>query len=97
VERFFGQAEYGKAMDLLDTMCDESANHDDHADVHLWLGRCRAKLGQNKEAVEEFDAALKLLPDYAEVYRYRAEAYQQLGEKEKAGEDEKKFRELGRK
>ena len=92
VEHLFRQAEYDKAMQLLRTMCDESANQDDHADIHLWLGRCRMKLGQNKEALEEFNTALELLPDYAEVFRYRAEAYEKLGEKEKAAADEKKFK-----
>ena len=97
VERLFRQAEYDKAMQLLGTMGDEAAGHDDHADLHLWLGRCRMKLGQNKEAVEEFTTALKFIPDYAEVYRYRAEAYEQLGEKEKAAGDGKKFKELSKK
>jgi len=75
-------------------MCDESTGQDDHADIHLWLGRCRLNRKQTKEAVEEFDTALKLLPDYAEIYYYRAQAYDLLGEKEKAAEDEKRFKEL---
>jgi tetratricopeptide (TPR) repeat protein len=83
-EHFFDIAEYEKAMELLKTMCDESDGEDDHADVHLWIGRCLLKQKKNKEAVEEFTTALELLPDYAEVFRYRAKAYEQLGEKEKA-------------
>ena len=77
-------------------MCDESNGQDDHADIHLWLGRCRMKLNQHKEAVEEFNTAVKFIPDYAEVYRYRAEAYSKLGEKEKAQADEEKFKELSK-
>jgi tetratricopeptide (TPR) repeat protein len=96
VEHLFDLAEYEKAAKLLGTMCDESDGQDDHADVHLWIGRCRLKLNRPKEAVEEFDAALKMLPDYAEIYQYRARAYEQLGEKEKAAADEKKFKELSR-
>jgi tetratricopeptide (TPR) repeat protein len=94
VERHFRLAEYDKAIELLDTMCDESDGQDDHADVHLWLGRCHLKQNQPKEAVEEFSTALKMLPNYAEVYQHRAQAYEQLGEKEKAAEDEKRFKEL---
>ena len=94
VERLFRQIEYDKAMQLLTSMCDESNNQDDHADIHLWLGRCRMKLKQHKEAVEEFTTALKFIPDYADVYHYRAEAYEELGEKEKSAADEKKFKEL---
>jgi tetratricopeptide (TPR) repeat protein len=94
IERHFRRAEYKPALELLATMCDDSDGHDDHADVHLWIGRCRTRLNQHQEAVEEFTAALQLLPDYAEVYRRRAQAYQRLGEKEKAAADEKKFKEL---
>jgi tetratricopeptide (TPR) repeat protein len=97
VERFFRLGEYPKAVELLETLCDESAGYDDHADVHFWLGRCRAKQEKYREAVEEFDAASQLLPDYAEVYHHRAEAYEKLGEKEKADADEKKFKELSKK
>jgi tetratricopeptide (TPR) repeat protein len=97
VERHFRLAEYDRAMETLDTLCEEIEGQDDHADIHLWLGRCRLKKNQPKEAVEEFDTALKFIPDYAEVNRYRAEAYSQLGEKEKAAADEKKYKELGEK
>jgi tetratricopeptide (TPR) repeat protein len=94
VERFFGRAEYDKAMQLLGTMCDESDGQDDHADVHLWIGRCHMRQNQYQKAVDEFSTALTLLPDYPEVYRRRAQAYERLGEKEKAAEDEKKYKEL---
>ena len=95
VERFFRQADYDKAIKLLSTMCDESDGQDDHADVHLWLGRCRLGLKQPKDALAEFSTAEKMLPDYAEIYQYRSQAYEQLGEKEKADADAKKFKELG--
>lgn len=94
VERFFGQAEYQKAIDLLDALELDSAGKDDRADIHLWLGRCLSKQNKSKEALEEFAAAIELLPDYAEIYYYRAQAYEQLGEKEKAEADAKKFKEL---
>jgi tetratricopeptide (TPR) repeat protein len=97
VERLFRQFQYDEAIKLLGTMCDETANQDDHADIHLWLGRCRMKLNQPKEAVEEFTTALKFIPDYADAFQYRAQAYDQLGEKEKAAEDEKKFKEVTKK
>jgi tetratricopeptide (TPR) repeat protein len=94
VERLFGQADYGKTIELLKTMCDETVGQDDHADIHYWIGRCQMKLKQDKEAVEEFTTAIKLFPDDADFYRHRAEAYGRLGEKEKAAADEKKFKAL---
>jgi tetratricopeptide (TPR) repeat protein len=95
VERLFDHAEFEEAKKLLATMCDESDGQDDHADVHLWIGRCLLGLKQPKEAVEEFNTAEKMLPDYDEIFQYRSQAYEQLGEKEKAEADAKKFKELG--
>ncbi|MCC6123998.1 MAG: tetratricopeptide repeat protein [Pirellulales bacterium] len=96
VEHLFDISEFDKAARLLAAMCGETDGQYDHADVHLWLGRCHLKLNRPKEAVEEFGTALKMLPDYAEIYQYRAQAYERLGEKEKAAADEKKFKELNR-
>jgi tetratricopeptide (TPR) repeat protein len=96
VDHHFKTLEYEKAIQLLKEMCEDIEGQDDHADVHLMLGRCRMQLNQHKEAVEEFDTAAKMIPDYADIYRYRAEAYFKLGEKEKAQADEAKFKELSK-
>lgn len=94
VERLFRLTEYNRASELLKTMCEESSGEEDHADVHFWLGRCHLKLKQNEKAVEEFTNAIKFLPDEADYYHYRAQAYEQLGDKEKSAADEKKFKDL---
>ena len=93
VRRLFDGKEYRKTVKILQRMCEESEDyydHGDHAAVHFWLGRCRMRLDEPKQAVEEFTTSLRLEPHDPEVYRARAKAYEELGEKEKADADRKR-------
>jgi tetratricopeptide (TPR) repeat protein len=93
VKRLFRLKKDRELVELLTRMCDESEDfydHGDHADVHLWLGRCRLRLNEPKKALEEFNAALELESHDPNIYRARADAHQKLGEKEKAEADLKR-------
>ncbi|MGW8255919.1 MAG: tetratricopeptide repeat protein [Thermoguttaceae bacterium] len=94
VERFCSDKEYDKAIPLLKQMCADSDGLPDHAEVHLWLGRCRLKLGQDKEALDELSTSIELDPYDAEAYRLRAKTYENLKESQKAGADNHRAEEL---
>ena len=97
VERLYRRRRFEKAIVLLKQMCAESDGLPDHADVHLWLGRCRTRLGQYSQAVQELTASIKLEPHSADAFRARAQAYRLLDEKEHADTDQKRAEELEKK
>jgi tetratricopeptide (TPR) repeat protein len=78
-------------------MCSESEGMTDHAEVHLWLGRCRIKLGQYSDAVKDLTASIRLDPYDPVAFRNRAEAYRLLKENERAELDQKRAEELEKK
>jgi tetratricopeptide (TPR) repeat protein len=95
VERYWHRGRYKRAIPLLKQMCEQSDGEmSDHAEVHYWLGRCRMKLDEYDQAVEEFSASLRLEPHDPVVYRARARAYEKLNESEKAAADRKQAEEL---
>ncbi len=50
-----------------------------------------------QSAIIDFDKAIKLNPNFAEIYKIRAETYNKIGENEKAEADRKKYKELSSK
>jgi tetratricopeptide (TPR) repeat protein len=97
VDRYWRRRRYERAVSLLQQMCAESANMSDHAEVHLWLGRCRIQLGQYTLAVQELTASIHLDPTDPVAFRNRARAYQFLNETERAEIDQKRAEELEKK
>jgi len=97
VERYFRRRRYEKAVQLLKQMCAESEGLPDHAEVHLWLGRCRLQLGQHSLAVQELTASISLDPFDPDAFRLRAQAYRRLNENERADTDQKRAEELEKK
>ncbi len=97
VERLFRWRRYDRAIKLLQQMCVESdhfVEHGDHAEVHQWLGKCFLRQGKYDAAVEDLSAAIRIDPSDPDGFELRAQAYQELGEKEKAEADEKRAKEL---
>ncbi len=94
VERYWRRHRYQKAILLLKQMCAESDDLPDHAEVHLWLGRCQLQLDQPEQAVEELTASIQLEPHDPAAFRLRAQAYEKLKAPEKAAADKKHAEEL---
>ena len=63
-------------------------------DVHKDLGFVLLKLGRYQEAIEELELALKDNPNYIEPYHLLADAYRQLGMKEKVAVALERFQTL---
>jgi len=97
VEGNWRRRQYEKAIELLNQMCAESEGMPDHAEVHLWLGRCRTQLGQYPEAVKELTSSIHLDPTDPVAFRNRAEAYRLMNENERAELDLKRAEELEKK
>jgi len=94
VHRYWRSAEYQQSLKLLKQMSIEEGYEDEASDVWYWIGRCYLKLNQPQEAVEAFSEAIRWEPHNADAYRARGEAYQLLGQKERASADLKKAEEL---
>jgi len=58
-------------------------------------GMIYGRLGEHRQAVDDFTRAVRIAPDYAKGYYNRAIAYYSLGEYEKALQDVIKSRALG--
>ena len=52
--------------------------------VHYGIGQERAKLGEHTQAIECFDTALKLDPNYCYAYYFKAISLKELGHREDA-------------
>lgn len=61
---------------------------------HSNAGNALKRLGRYKEAVTSYNKAIKLKPDDADLYRRRAEAYDALGQSDKAERDREKHKQL---
>ena len=92
-----GKSSTISAIELLGQMCAESEGLPDHAEVHLWAGRCRMKLGQYPEAVKELTSSIHLDPTDPAAFRNRAQVYRLLNETERANLDLKRAEELEKK
>jgi tetratricopeptide (TPR) repeat protein len=97
VERLWRRKRYERAIELLTQMCAESEGLPDHAEVHLWLGRCRMQLTQYPEAVKELTASIHLDPSDPVAFRNRAQVYRLMNENERAELDQKRAEELEQK
>jgi tetratricopeptide (TPR) repeat protein len=97
VDRYWRRRRYDRAINLLKQMCAESEGMPDHAEVHLWLGRCRIQQGQYDLAVQELTASIRLDPFDPVAFRNRARAYRLLNENERADIDQKRAEELEKK
>ncbi|MGA2062657.1 MAG: tetratricopeptide repeat protein [Thermoguttaceae bacterium] len=97
VEGYWRRRQYEKAIELLNQMCAESEGMPDHAEVHLWLGRCRIQLGQYPEAVKELTSSIHLDPTDPVAFRNRAEAYRLMNQNERVELDLKRAEELEKK
>jgi len=60
---------------------------DDSAEIHYWLGRCLLGNGELDEAVSHFSKAINRDAIYAAAYRYRANAFKEMGELEACIDD----------
>ena len=58
-------------------------------------GTAYALLRKFKQAIQDFNKAIELNPNYAAAYNNRAYCYQELGDKAKAQADFAKAKELG--
>jgi tetratricopeptide (TPR) repeat protein len=97
VEGCWRRQQYEKAIELLNQMCAESEGMPDHAEVHLWLGRCRTQLKQYPEAVKELTSSIHLDPTDPVAFRNRAQVYRLMNENERAELDLKRAEELEKK
>jgi len=55
--------------------------------VHNLLGAALSEEGNIKEAIDQFNKAIRLKPDYADVYNNRGSAYLLLGQREQGCRD----------
>lgn len=56
----------------------------DHENAQLNLGLLSVKSGQLEKALERFDKVLQINPGRVEVYLYKAQTYEQMGDNQKA-------------
>ena len=79
---YVGAYRYDKALELL-----EIAPQPDAAEVHYWRGRVAWGRNELDEAVSSFSKAINRDDAYAPAYRYRANAYKEMGDLPAALED----------
>ncbi len=74
---------------------EEHLSKDPRSRGHYLLGQAYAQMGNHEKARDNYEAAIRIYPDYAEAYNGLAVAYEQLGETDKAKQAMDKFRQLG--
>jgi tetratricopeptide (TPR) repeat protein len=74
---------------------EEHLSKDPRSRGHYLLGQAYAQLGNHVKARDNFEAAIRLYPDYTEAYNGLAVAYEKLGEVEKAKQTMAVFRQHG--
>lgn len=65
-----------------------------NVDLQLAFAAFSSKSGQLDKAVKRFEKVIQLKPDYLEAYLYLADAYEQLGNKQKTIETLQKYADL---
>lgn len=76
--------DYGKALTLSNLILDGNA---ELAEAHNLRGNVLAVLGHHAKAIEDFDRAICLRPDYAEAYYFRGLSRQELKAYREAARD----------
>jgi tetratricopeptide (TPR) repeat protein len=90
-----GNAFYGRELFESGIKCyDESLELKENADAYSNRGVAYADLNQNERAIEDYNKAIGLNPNYAEAYINRGNAYADLNQNERAIEDYNKAIEL---
>jgi tetratricopeptide (TPR) repeat protein len=67
---------------------------DPRSQGHFLLGQAFAQLTQWQEAQTQYEAAIKIYPEYREVYAALSRTYEKLGDAEKSQQMMKRFQEL---
>ncbi|MHB8952854.1 MAG: tetratricopeptide repeat protein [Pirellulaceae bacterium] len=75
---------------------EEHLSKDPRSRGYYLLGQAYAQTGNSEKARDNYEAAVRIFPDYTEVYNGLAMAYQRLGETDKAKQAMEKFQQLGR-
>jgi tetratricopeptide (TPR) repeat protein len=86
-----GTSEPMKGIMMLREVVAENPNHEN---AQINLGFLSVKSGQFDKALERFDKVLNIDPKRVDVYVYKAQVYIQMGDKQKAIENFKKFKQL---
>ena len=68
-------------------MLAEEGYDEERAEVYYWIGSCLLKLNDPAGALAAFNGAARLDPHNAAAYRGRGDAYEKLGQKDKAEAD----------
>lgn len=71
--------------------------HPEYIDAYKYLGIYSHNDENYKEAIRLYSRAIELEPELAELYRYRAYAYEAIRNNSKAKDDYKKYNELSMK
>ncbi len=81
---YFADERYQEAQQTIDQALAADPND---ANLQLYAGVVRDKLGQPKAAIQYFDKAVQLNPDLEKAYLFRGLAYRELGNTQKFAED----------
>lgn len=69
--------------------------HDADSIIYCYRGDAYLKAGQVQKALEDYDTAIRLVPEFPRAYHQRAQAYTNLGNIEQAKNDSDKALKLG--
>lgn len=86
-----GSAEPMKGIGILKEVEKTDSNN---VNLQLNFAFFSEKSGQWDKAIARFEKILKIQPDFIEAYLHLADVYQQIGDKDKAIENLKKYRDL---
>ena len=73
-------------------MLEEYLGKDPRSRGHYLLGQAYAQMGNHEKARDNYEAAIRIYPEYREAYNGLAMAYERLGETDKAKQAMDKFR-----
>lgn len=82
-EYFLANAKYTAAVEAAN---DVLTRHPQNADAYTYRGVAYTHLGQNKEAIKDFQRALQINPNHLGANKYLADAYLQNGKENLAVE-----------
>ena len=84
----------GRAADV-PAVLEEFLKTDPRSQGHYLLGQAYGQTEQHEKARDNYEAAIRIYPDYVEAYNGLARAYERLGEADKAKQAMDTFRRLG--